>query len=179
MPMDLDAQLPSQDTPTSQHLPAVAIGPKGIGGWLLIPIAGFVIAMYSHVYNLWQYDMDGLKALFNSHDATFARLKTPIIISTINTILSFIFSTLCLFLIFRKSFRAPAFAILTYIFFCYGAIFEYWFGTLVAEIDGAPMDTQLSNAVGQTIVSTIIWSGYFIMSKRVENTFTEWSNDLF
>lgn len=107
---------------------------KGIGGWLILPIAGFIISILLHLVNL----LEPIGGVYTISDL--------VLIALIGY---------TLFLIFKKDRLAPKFAIVA-----------LWAGFLVNLI------YTLEGIFAYTI-AIIIWTMYFIESKRVKNTFVK------
>src|SRR4029434_1056573 len=60
-----------------------ASGPSGIGGWLILPIIGFVATILLTGHNFWTSfkTFDGLKAIFAASSGPLTGLKIPITLS--------------------------------------------------------------------------------------------------
>jgi hypothetical protein len=66
-----------------------ASGPSGIGGWLILPIIGFVATILLTGHNLWTSleTFDGLKAIFAATSGPLTGLKIPVTLSVVSSCL--------------------------------------------------------------------------------------------
>lgn len=120
---------------------------QGLGGWLIFPIIGFIIAI--PVYFLY----------------IFLRISELIQSFFVLTLILYII-LICLFIVtlvfaFTKSKKAPLFFIIT-----------FWTQYFVLNIL-AWILIGFSSSVIIGLSAPIIWTLYFIKSKRVKNTFTK------
>lgn len=123
--------------------------PKGIGGWLLLPTAGlFLSAIVWPV--IFVVSAFSLYFEFSSYDL-FLLISAPI--------MCFI-SVFALVLEFKHKRSFPNFAI------AFLWIFLVW--SFVGSCIDFDFSTILSDAL-----NAAIWTQYFLVSKRVKNTFTE------
>ncbi len=145
--------------------------PSGIGGWLILPMLGLVLTLLRLAAEFyltflplftdrgWDYVSSP-----DRHD-----LFMPFILAecVINVALS-IFTLWLIYLFFTKSWRLPG-------------LFITWLVVAllvqVADLIGVIglLDSALTNAdfrdLGRALAAAIIWIPYFMVSKRVKNTF--------
>jgi len=151
-----------------------APGPSGIGGWLILPIIGFVGTILLTGYNFWtslKTTFDGLMAIFAATSGPLTELKIPITLSLVSGCLVIISATWCLYLIFARKHAIVRFATAHYLILAVAGLIEMWGGlALEKAIPGTPSDPFVRGAV-RGILIAYIWIPYFWRSKRVRNTF--------
>ena len=147
--------------------------PRGLGGWLILPaislfvlpirIMGILINDFLPIFLEGYWDV-----LTTPGSEAYHHLWAPLIIFEItgNT-LFIIFDIVLIFLFFTKSYRFPAlfiaFLLLNFLF----AIIDFFFADLIPAI-AAESDPE---SVIAMIIGVLIWTPYFLVSKRVKNTF--------
>ena len=152
-----------------------APGPSGIGGWLILPIIGFVATILLTGHNFWTMDrkaFDGFKAIFAATSGPLAGLKIPITLSFVSGCLVIISAAWCLYLIFAKKHAIVRFATAHYLILAAAGLIEMWGGfALEKAIPGTPSDPSVIRDAVRGILIACIWIPYFRRSKRVRNTF--------
>lgn len=150
------------------------LGPKGLGGWLLIVGCGLILGIVVQVYGLFSY-----MSIF-SH-ATAINFSGLLITSEIEfavQIIIILIEIYLLYLFFKKNKNFPKF----YIIFLWAligwSIVDY---LLLASLSSPSPELQQvikNNAytsasdMAKTFTSSIIWILYMHKSKRVKATFT-------
>ena|SRR3989338_767420 len=121
---------------------------EGIWGWLLLPVIGLiigaVISMFVSIISLFLLDDSEFQIYF------------------IGFIIGSFFSVYTLFLIFKKKKESPKWAILTIWYF---AVLQVVFALIFPDSEWADLSGFL--------LAPIIWTLYFVYSKRVKNTFNK------
>jgi Protein of unknown function (DUF2569) len=147
--------------------------PRGIGGWLILPLLGFVGTIILTGWNLSQVllSWEGIVTIFNTSSMAEARL--PVALSFLGGALVIASAALCLFLIFAKKRAIVKFATAHYLILAVAGLIDLWGqGVLERAIPGMPPDpTAIRDAVRGFVIAAI-WIPYFHVSKRVRNTFT-------
>jgi hypothetical protein len=171
--------------PTVAHPPGETptTGPKGLGGWLVLPILGLFITIIFSVVILYQ---DLIPVM---EPGTWSQFTAPGVHSM--WVPLFVFETFCivvqaiaavalLVILFRRLRILP-----TLIIWFYAFVFVYVFiESVLILIFGPDMvpNVYLREQVGWTttgivgglmraLIPTAIWIPYFMVSKRVQNTF--------
>jgi Protein of unknown function (DUF2569) len=152
-----------------------ASGPSGIGGWLILPIIGFVATILLTGHNLWTSlkTFDGLKAIFAATSGPLTGLKIPVTLSFVSGCLLIITAAWCLYFIFAKKRAIVRFATAHYLIWAVAGPIEIWGGlALEKAIPGNPLDPSVVTGAVRGILTACIWIPYFRRSKRVRNTFS-------
>src|SRR5262245_66398465 len=112
-----------------------ASGPSGIGGWLILPIIGFVVTILLTGHNVWTSlkTFDGLKAIFAATSGPLAGLKIPITLSFVSGCLVIISAAWCLYLIFAKKHAIVRFATAHSLLLAAAGPIERWVGFALAR----------------------------------------------
>ncbi len=158
-------------------LPA-AVGPKGIGGWMILPVIGLFVfplrVLWSLATQYWPIFRDGIWAnLTTPGSASYHPLWGPLLGYEIAFNVGFlVFDVVLLVLLFRKSSRLPkafiAFALLNLFFVATDGIVGYQ----IPAVAAAGMET-IAGEIGRSLALACIWVPYFLVSKRVKNTFLQ------
>jgi uncharacterized protein DUF2569 len=149
-------------------------GPEGLGGWLILPIIGFIATIALTGFYLWQsfQARDGLVAIFTATSAPLADLKIPMAASLIGGLLVVASAGYCLYLLFSRDHRIVTFATAHYIILAVGGFIELWGGTVLeTALPNEPKDSSLLKEAIRGVIVACIWIPYFHLSKRVKNTF--------
>lgn len=152
--------------------------PRGLGGWLIIPLIGLIIALVKMLFVLFQIYLpifqDGTWSIItNSESEYYHSLWGPLVISEmVINIGLVIFCGYLLYLFFTKQRLFPKFFIMYMVINVVFLISDTYAASLipsVAEQRSNGIDPDLSRAV----IGAVIWIPYFLLSKRVKNTFVE------
>lgn len=146
--------------------------PKGIGGWLILVILGYIfslIGFFGLIYDAYNLYIDGsIKMLSNKEGNNY----NPEMVLLINyqmivSIIFFLFTAIVVIYLYKKKRIYPKLAITLIVV---GDIFVL-LGILISCLLGVKdLNAQLVNDVIRLIPQTL-WIFYFIKSRRVKNTF--------
>jgi len=157
-------------TPESQ-------GPVGIGGWLILPVLGFAATILLTGVNLWQVleAFDGSRAILTAPSSSpLAALKIPFAASLVFGILVVASAALCLILVFSKNRAIVKVAIAHYLILMIGGLLDVWVDHETHRaIPDVPLDPTIIRDAVRGVLIACIWIPYFLMSKRVRNTFVD------
>jgi hypothetical protein len=148
-------------------------GPRGIGGWLILPIIGFIGTIALTAVNLAQVviSWDGLVAIFSATGA-LAEAKFPVAGSFVAGLLVIASAAYCLYLIFTKKRAIVKFATAHYLILAAAGLFEWWgTGVLERAIPSLAHDPTAVRDGIRGVVIACVWIPYFNVSRRVRNTF--------
>ena len=151
-------------------------GPKGLGGWLILPIVGFWItaAMSAHAIFFRHLPLffDGTwPHVTNSNSSDFHPLWGTILIFNLVTAVGLLgWLVLLLVLIHMKSAAAPRQAALFMATQFAIAIVAYLLLSIVSD-EGFNV-TEVGSLV-RSLVAAVIWIAYFTASRRVRATFVQ------
>lgn len=153
-------------------------GPSGLGGWLILPAIGLILSpfrllMYLNTEFLPIFQDGSWEAVTTPGSQAYHPTWGPLIIFEIVGNLFFVIFAIVLFVLFlMKSHRFSrlmiAFLLLNPLFL----IFDNFLGNFIpylAELD----DPEIYKEIARSIVGAMIWVPYFLVSKRVKNTFVK------
>ena len=162
-------------SPVADAAPALD-GPKGIGGWLLLPVIGMFVFPVRCVISLATeylpiFEKDLWANLTTPGSNAYHPLWAPLLIYEVVFNLAFlVFDLFLLYLLFTKAHRFPklyiAFAVLNLVFVVSDALLGYQIPAVVAQ----GMDA-IWKEIGRSFMMVAIWVPYMLVSKRVKNTF--------
>jgi hypothetical protein len=151
-------------------------GPRGIGGWLIVPMIGLLIfpgfILFDLLFQQWPLFDEGMWPMLTTPGAPlYHPLWAPLIVGGIGYDLAILgFDVVLLFLLFGKSARFPiafvVFSLVNVVFFVVtGAL--VWQIPIVAERGSGALVREIASPV----VAAAIWIPYMLRSRRVRNTF--------
>jgi hypothetical protein len=150
-------------------------GPKGLGGWLILPMLGLVL---SPLRMGIQFFTD-LAPVFNAetwrqlNDASLPghqpMLPTLIVIEMIVNVAMFAFTLALVWFFFRKSRQTPRLYIIWLVLL---VVIQVVDTALVSSL-GLPVDKDSMRDLIRSVITAGVWIPYFLVSKRVKNTFIE------
>jgi hypothetical protein len=149
--------------------------PSGIRGWLILPAIGLVISPILQAVELFRtvlpaFDADTWRTL-TEPDSPYS--AAAVMFECVALVLLFIYTLWLGYLFFfRKSARVPA----LYVTWLALWIIYNFIDLILARTIPIPPDQSDhsgSLALGRSITNGVIWSWYFLQSKRVKNTFVE------
>jgi hypothetical protein len=159
-----------------QNYADINSGPKGIGGWLIVPIIGFILVILLTFTNLMKsFSPDGiagLRAIFTATPGPLTALQIPTALSLLSGVLVIVSAAYCLFLISSKDYKIVKFAPWHYIVLASAGLLDLWGGIAISTaVPTIPLDKEYFKGAMQGIAAAMIWIPYFRLSRRVQNTF--------
>lgn len=154
------------------------VEPKGLGGWLILLAIGLLILPVpplTNVYNdyLSIFSEGNWEVFTTPGSEAYHHLWAPFIIFDMSgKILFILFNIVLIFLFFAKSYRFPMLFIIFLVSNILFAVSDFFFKEFIPEVS-AESNTELLFEVARTIVDAMIWIPYFLVSKRVKNTFVK------
>lgn len=154
-------------------------GPKGLGGWLILPALGLIILpirllmiFYNDFLPIFQ---EGYwQVLTTPGSGAYHHLWGPyIIFEIIGNAIFLIFGIFLLYLFFSKSFRFPKLIIIFYVANLVFVVADFFMGDMIPAVAAEKNDPEVIKEVARSIVGVLIWVPYFLVSKRVKNTFVK------
>lgn len=168
---------PPKAPPTIGPAPQIAMsGPVGLGGWLILVIIGLVISPFRIGRFLITEHLplftDGTWEIITSADSPYYHvLWGPLLVFEVaGNLIMIVLSLTTLALILRKSRRVPKLIIGMYAFNIAFIVGDYILVNLIPAIAEQP-DTETMTELIRALVGAAIWIPYFLVSKRVRNTF--------
>lgn len=152
--------------------------PRGLGGWLILPAIGlfaFPIRLAASFYNdfLPIFQEGYWEVLTTPGYEAYHHLWAPLLIfEIIGNSLFIIFDIVLIVLFFTRSYRFPTLIIIfiaTNLFFLAG---DLVFAGLIPAM-AAESDPESVKELTRSIITAAIWIPYFLVSKRVKNTFVK------
>ena len=148
-------------------------GPKGIGGWLILPIlslAGTTLWTGFNLSGLFT-EWDGIKTIALGATPETAALRLPVAMSTLAGIAIIVIAVMCLYRIFTYSPTVPKMMTIFYIGLIFVTVAEAIADHMISLSTGSAMDADTTKSILQAVVASAIWIPYFHRSRRVANTF--------
>jgi hypothetical protein len=161
------------------HMETTQNEPKGIGGWLIPPALALIFTPFLSGYQFYQdmlpvFKSEVWNALTTSGSAAYHPLwRSVIIIEVISNLILIIFTFWLLWLFFNKSNRTPKLFIVWLIMFPAIQIIDLLLTNQIPVVAADPIDPETIKNLVRSIVAAAIWIPYFLISKRVKNTFVE------
>jgi len=153
---------------TIEEQEPTADGPKGIGGWLLLPtIYLFISVLISFGYLVFTFlfiNSSEWKQLITSPEV-HPHFENAIYFEMACNALLLVFTIYLIVVLFKKKRIFPK------------GIISYYLLSIVIDIvvtllvNNVSMDDEITSFSGSGIALSIIWIAYFMLSKRVRNTF--------
>ena len=149
-------------------------GPSGIGGWLLLPILGFGLAIARFA---WDYLVDMDWSIYGAVFGTTAlevTLRVLLALVVISEGLVAACAAYCLYLIYSLRPRDVVlrFATSFYLLLIVASALSLWTAIMLEQSTGhQPVTSEAVRDAVRSVVAACIWIPYFHMSKRVRNTF--------
>ena len=154
--------------------PAATPGPAGIGGWLILPLLGFIGTILLTGWSIVQalQSWGGLVAIFTATEGALVQFKVPTAASLIAGILVIASAAYCLYLMFAKKRTMVRFATAHYLILAVGGLVDLWAGLAMERVMPEMHDPSAIKEAVRGVLIAFIWIPYFQVSKRVRNTFT-------
>ncbi|MCA3630571.1 MAG: DUF2569 family protein [Methylobacterium sp.] len=147
---------------------------SGIGGWLVLPIIGFIGTIALTTFNFLQIisEFDGVKAFFSTNSGPINQLKIPIATSILLGLAVIISASVCLYCIFQTKSGVARIATWHYILLACAGIADFWADSVLrTTFPNTPSDPNVLRDAIRGFLIAAIWIPYFWLSKRVKNTF--------
>ncbi len=147
---------------------------SGIGGWLILPILGFVGLICLTAFNLFSTFMQPgvVDALLHSNLPIATKLRVPMALSFLAGAAVILSAGMCLYRIFVRRAGVRNMALIHYVVYAIALTVDFWSLHMIAAIDpDSPVSARDTADTSRGIFYVIVWSMYFARSKRVENTF--------
>ena len=154
-------------------------GPSGLGGWLILPAIGLIVTPF----RLMAYLLTDLLPIFQ--DGSWDFLTTPgteayhpmwapvILFELAGNLFFVVMAVVLIFLFFTKSHRFPRLMIvflLSNLAFVFG---DYALANTIPFVANMEADAEVYKEMARGIGGVAIWVPYFLVSKRVKNTFVK------
>lgn len=164
---------PRAGAEASQAPPDTAAGPVGIGGWLVLPAIGLCLTPVMLGIGIWQVAgviLGGSwPALTTPGGPSYHPLYRVLLPAEIVVNVGMLVFVLALiFMFFSKSPRVPKLMIVFYLLNLAVVAADT---ALAAQLPGFVWDREVVKDVGRTLLTSAIWVPYFLVSRRVANTF--------
>ena len=150
--------------------------PRGIGGWLILPMLGLIIApiqmgaLLAMVY--MPIFLDGSwEILTTPGSEAYHHLWAPILVFEILcNVCLLVFSVILLVMFFRKHCKLPCLIIVFYVLNLAFVGIDFFVSDLIPSV-AEESDPKSVKELIKAITNAAIWIPYFLQSRRVQNTF--------
>ncbi len=152
--------------------------PSGLGGWLILPAIGLfvlpirlAISLNSDFLPIFQ---EGYwDVLTTPGSEAYHHLWAPLITFEIaGNAFFIIFDIILIFLFFAKSYRFPTLMIIYLASNFLFVVSDFFFADFIPAV-AAQGDAESIKELFRSIIGAMIWIPYFLVSKRVKNTFVK------
>jgi hypothetical protein len=170
--------LAQEDVRPGEPPAALLDGPRGIGGWLILPLLGLIFTPIRMVTQMVRdffpvLEPETWKALTTPGREAYHWLWAPTIVFELVTNLGLIGFTLVVLVLFvRTSRRVPKLMIALMLANIGIQGGDYVLVGLIPALASQP-DTHSTRDLVRAVLSGAIWIPYFLVSKRVRNTFVK------
>jgi hypothetical protein len=158
--------------------PLLADGPRGIGGWLILPLLGLVFTPVRIGADLVRdilpaFQPEHWNALTTVGEESYHPLWAPILVfELVSNVLFIGFTVVLLVLFLRRSHRVPGLMIAWQLGGLTMQLVDLALGASIPAVASTPGGLGIGD-VSRSVVGAAIWIPYFLRSVRVRNTFTE------
>lgn len=149
--------------------------PKGLGGWLILPMIGLVLSPlrmgYQFITDLLPvFDPAVWSKLTDTTLPGYRPMLAPLIVfESVANVAMFAFTLAVMWFFFHKSRRTPRLFIVWLALLALTQIVD----SALASSAGLPIDNASMHDIIRSVAAAAIWIPYFLVSKRVRNTFVE------
>jgi hypothetical protein len=143
--------------------PAVA-EPKGIGGWLILPVIGTLLSPLVTAYAAYQDVVVLLNASVSTSLAVFIAVE---FLYNFGLVIAWIFAAV---LLFRHKRLYPRFFVALLVVTLIGTVLDLAVATMAFDIK---LDSSDVRSTVRSVIGLAIWGPYMYKSVRVKNTFVE------
>ncbi len=155
-------------------------GPKGFGGWLILPLIGLVLSPLRMAIQFFTdvlpvFDAEVWHRLSDAASPEYQPMLVPLIVfESVANVAMLVFTLVLMWFFFHKSRRTPRLYVIWQALLALTQVVD----TMLASSAGLPVDMTSMRDVIRAVVTAAIWIPYFLVSKRVKNTFVEPRTDV-
>jgi hypothetical protein len=157
---------------------AVNEGPKGIGGWLILPLIGLLLTPFQLGFVILTELLPAFQpAIWNAvttpGEQAYHPLWAPLLIFEVVVNVSLIVCGITLLILFLKKSRLiPKLMIAWLLGNLAVGVVDQWLGQQIPAVAMAA-GAETTRQIFRSLIAAAIWVPYFLKSKRVKNTFVE------
>ncbi|MGB8818099.1 MAG: DUF2569 family protein [Rhizobiaceae bacterium] len=149
-------------------------GPIGVGGWLVIPIIGFIGTAALTLFSIGTAltEVDGMKAIFLGASEEAKLLRLPVFLSLSFGTFVVISASICIYKVTVSRVSIRNIAVIHYLLLATAGFVDLWCESyMLGILTDIPKDPEIAKQAGRGLIAALVWIPYFIVSKRVANTF--------
>jgi hypothetical protein len=147
---------------------------QGIGGWLVLPIIGFISVILLTGANLILAlkEYEGIEFILTDTSGAMNDLYLPIALSLLFGIAVITSAAICLYKIFVSRGELKKIAVVHYLLLASAGLVELRGDSVISSaIPDVARDPSVTKDAIRGVIAAAIWVPYFLVSKRVQNTF--------
>lgn len=158
----------------TQPADLIADGPRGLGGWLILPIIHLTATMLLTGYILYDWILNWavvVAFVTGQVDPTYQWMVWPTLISLVLGVVIVAFALHLLVILFQKKRELPQRMVWFYVVLLGATLID---SGLVLQNPQRWTEAEVVEArrsLGQAVIMAVIWIPYFLRSKRVQATF--------
>jgi len=148
------------DVSTTAASPTATEGPKGIGGWLVLPVIGTVVSPFLMTFWTWQ-SVAALSAPIGTSLLVFVAIEA---LFNLALLIGWIVANV---LLFKHKRAYPKFLVALLVVTLLGTVIDIFVGKLF----DLAIEAEDIRGLVRSVIGLAIWGPYMFKSKRVRNTF--------
>jgi hypothetical protein len=144
----------------------------GFGGWLYLVAIQLILGFGNSLF----YFLDTILPLYQSGKLPILTQQNPlygidVIYETIMHLIYIVFPLVIGYFCYKQKLLFKKLAITFYVYNILANIIYYFISQAIPELASPPISSKVMTGIVGSLISAAIWIPYFILSKRVKNTY--------